>query len=115
MGRDQPSTQEIDRVYTERHSEIGAQLLRQWQLPEALEMPVRYHHDPLACTTYQREATNTYIANRLSHRYGFGCPTEETNLLEDEICATAGITEAVLADLDRRAPGLFQVARQIVA
>jgi putative nucleotidyltransferase with HDIG domain len=114
-GAPTPSAQEIERVYTERHSEIGAQLLRQWQLPAALEMPVRYHHDPLACTDYRQEATTTYIANRLSHRYGFGCPTDEANLLEDEICTKAGLSEAMLADLDRRAPGLFQVARQIVA
>jgi len=114
-GAPTPSAQEIEAVYKERHPEIGAQLLRQWQLPEALEQPVRFHHDPDACATHLREATITYVANRLSHRYGFGCPADDANLLEDAICTRAGLTETVLADLDRRAPGLFQVARQIVA
>jgi putative nucleotidyltransferase with HDIG domain len=114
-GAPTPSAQEIEKVYADRHPEIGAQLLRQWQLPEALEQPVRFHHEPGSCTTHQREATVTYIANRLSHRYGFGCPADETNLLEDEVCTKAGLSEPMLADLDKRAPGLFQVARQIVA
>jgi putative nucleotidyltransferase with HDIG domain len=114
-GAPTPSAQEIDKVYTERHAEIGARLLQQWQLPEALQQPVRFHHEPDACTTHKTEADGAYVANRLAHRYGFGCPEETANLLEDEVCERVGLDESWLADLDRRAPGLFQVARQIVA
>jgi putative nucleotidyltransferase with HDIG domain len=114
-GAPTPSTQDIETVYKERHPEIGARLMRQWQLPEALEQPVRYHHDPTACTTHKGQATVAYVANRLAHRYGFGCSAESANLLEDAICAKVGLNESWLGDLDRRAPGLFQVARQIVA
>jgi putative nucleotidyltransferase with HDIG domain len=114
-GAPTPSAQEIDTVYKERHPEIGARLMRQWQLPEALEHPVRYHHDPEACTGHTGQATVAYVANRLAHRYGFGCPADEANLLEDAICTKVGLNETWLADLDRRTPGLFQVARQIVA
>jgi hypothetical protein len=51
----------------------------------------------------------------LSHRYGFGCAADTANLVEDPICARLGLNDTWQADLDRRAPGLFQVARQIVA
>ena len=115
FGVPTPTQQEIETVCRNRHPEIGAQLLRQWQLPEALESPVRYHHDPAASPTHSHESAVTYMANRLSHRYGFGCEVEEANLLEDPICARLGLNDAWLADFDRRAPGLFQVARQIVA
>ena len=115
FGVPAPSDDEVDTVCRDRHPEMGARLLRQWQLPEALEHPVRYHHDPDASEAHRQEATATYVANRLSHRYGFGCEIEEANLLEDPICTRLGLNEAWLADLDRRAPGLFQVARQIVA
>jgi hypothetical protein len=54
-------------------------------------------------------------ANRLAHRYGFGCAADSADLFEDAICTKAGLNETWLGDLDRRAPGLFQVARQIVA
>ena len=89
--------------------------MRQWQLPEALEHPVRFHHNPDACPNHKGQAMVAYVANRLAHRYGFGCTADDANLLEDDICARVGLNEALLADLDRRAPGLFQVARQIVA
>jgi len=114
-GAPTPSTQEIDKVYKEWHPEIGARLMKQWQLPEALEHPVRFHHDPEACPSHKGQATVAYVANRLAHRYGFGCATDSANLLEDAICTKIGLNDAWLADLDRRAPGLFQVARQIVA
>jgi len=114
-GAPPPSDDEIERVYNERHPEIGAQLMRQWQLPEALAEPVRFHHNPAAAGAHTGHATVAYVANRLAHRYGFGCPASDGNLLEDEICTKAGLNDAWLADLDRRAPGLFQVARQIVA
>ena len=114
-GAPTPSTQEIEKVYKERHPEIGARLMKQWQLPEALEHPVRFHHDPEACPHHKSQATVAYVANRLSHRYGFGCTTDPANLLDDPICTSVGLNDAWLADLDRRAPGLFQVARQIVA
>jgi putative nucleotidyltransferase with HDIG domain len=115
FGVPTPSTQEIETVCRLRHPEVGAQLLRQWQLPEALESPVRYHHDPAASPAHSHESAVTYMANRLSHRYGFGCQPEDASLLEDPICARLGLNEAWQADLDKRAPGLFQVARQIVA
>jgi putative nucleotidyltransferase with HDIG domain len=114
-GAPTPSEDEIETAYKERHPEIGAQLLRQWQLPAALEHPVRFHHDPNACPDHKGQATVVYVANRLAHRYGFGCAAESENLLEDAICTKVGLNDAWLADLDRRAPGLFQVARQIVA
>jgi putative nucleotidyltransferase with HDIG domain len=115
FGVPTPSSQEIEIFCRERHAEIGARLLRQWQLPETLESPVRYHHDPAASPTHSHESAVTYMANRLSHRYGFGCPADEASLVEDPICTRLGLNDTWQADLDRRAPGLFQVARQIVA
>jgi putative nucleotidyltransferase with HDIG domain len=114
-GAPTPSAQEIEQVYKDRHAEIGARLLQQWQLPQALEHPVRYHHNPDECPMHKSQATLAYVANKLAHRYGFGCDADPTDLSEDPICASVGLDDAWLADLDRRAPGLFQVARQIVA
>jgi HD-like signal output (HDOD) protein len=110
-----PAAPEIQTVCERRHPEFGARLLKQWDLPEALEHPVRYHHDPNSCASHNSQATIAYVANRLAHRYGFGCDADPANLLEDTICTNAGLNEPWLADLDKRAPGLFQVARQIVA
>ena len=44
-----------------------------------------------------------------------GCPADDTNLLEDQVFADLGINEAFLKTLDARAPGLFEVARNIAS
>ena len=53
------------------------------------------------------------------HREGFGCtadPEEATaELLTDPYCVRLKITEPWLSDMDRKAPGLFAIARQIVS
>src|SRR5688572_30474805 len=59
-----------DERRTAGHPENGARLLRLWQLSEDLEIPVRCQHEPAASTTHSRGAAVTYMANRLSHRYG---------------------------------------------
>jgi hypothetical protein len=83
--------------------------------PRRSRHPIRFHHDPEAYPNHKSQATVAYVANRLAHRYGFGCATDSANLLEDQVCTKVGLNDAWLGDLDRRAPGLFQVARQIVA
>jgi hypothetical protein len=82
--------------------------MRQWQLPEALEHPMRFHHDPDACAHHVGQARVAYLANRLAHRYGFRCAADSADLFDDAICTKAGLNEPWLGDLDRRVPGLFQ-------
>ena len=74
-----------------------------------------------AFTTTLRRARTTRVrrpwptSRTDSHPYGFGCAADSANLLDDQVCTKVGLNDAWLADLDKRAPGLFQVARQIVA
>jgi putative nucleotidyltransferase with HDIG domain len=116
-----PPRDELQAFVAERHAALGADVLSRWQLPVRLQEPVRHHHNPADAPTCRTEAEVAYVANRLSHRYGFGCtpdaPKEnEADALEhDPVCVALDITAEWLADIDRRAPGLFAVARQIVS
>jgi HD-like signal output (HDOD) protein len=115
-GGQTPTPEEIDAFVRDHHAEVGARILRQWQLPETLIEPVRYHHTPDAAPTHKAEAAVVYMANRLSHRYGFGCaPDGADDVADDPIFAELRLTPQWLKDTDQRAPGLFEVARQIVA
>ncbi|HEV8317172.1 MAG TPA: HDOD domain-containing protein [Vicinamibacterales bacterium] len=115
-GGQAPTPEEIDAFVRDRHAEVGARILRQWQLPETLIEPVRYHHTPDAAPTHKDEAAVVYMANRLSHRYGFGCTAGEADdITEDPIFTELRLNAQWLKDTDQRAPGLFEVARQIVA
>jgi HD-like signal output (HDOD) protein len=96
----------------ERHAAMGSLAMRRWRLPEALDEPVLYHHDPLAAPTRRAEALVAYAANALAHRYGFGCPIVEADVLDDPLMAEIQIDAQWLAAVDTRAPGLIEVARQ---
>jgi HD-like signal output (HDOD) protein len=104
----------VEVAVRDHHPEIGGWALRRWKLPSALDDPVRYHHAYERAPDGVREAAIAYLANRLSHRYGFGCPREDAEVLDDPVCAFLGIDPDWLDATDARAPGLFEVARQIL-
>lgn len=108
------SAEQLDALIEARHAAIGGRALARWSFPAEVQTPVAFHHDPvLAGSEHRRNAQIAYAANRLAHRYGFGCPVDDRNLLEDQVFMDLGLGEAFLAEMDARAPGLFEVARKI--
>ncbi len=116
FGRPMPLgvlTPRVQQIVADTHAEVGGHLVQQWGLPESLQEPVMWHHEPVLAGQYRRAAGIAYVANRLAHRYGFGVPRdEEYDPLADPEVRELGIDEAALAALDARAPGLFEVARR---
>lgn len=49
------------------HSQVGAELLRQWKLPESLIEPVAYHHEPALAKVYQQETAIVHLANVIAN------------------------------------------------
>ena len=104
-----PRPAELVEVMDRCHAELGGKLLAAWRLPTVIQQPVVFHHHPDACRQHPHEAAVAYVADRLSHRYGFGCRSDSsTDLLSDPVAARLGITASWLADLDQRAPALMQ-------
>ena len=98
---------------TAHHAEVGEMAMHRWGLPGALREPIRFHHTPLDAPIYGNEASVAYVANRLSHRYGFGCPaTPDEPLTEDTICASTGVTDRWLAETDTKASSIFDGIRK---
>jgi putative nucleotidyltransferase with HDIG domain len=109
-----PTDDEIDALIVEKHAEFGGYLLEQWKLPVHLADPVIWHHQPGRAEKDPRAAAVAYAANRLAHRYGFGCSPDGFDPLADPVCASVGLDAGTLEAMDIRAPGLFEIARQIV-
>lgn len=111
-----PTPGEMERLLPARHASIGGQLLREWRLPDPLREPVVHHHRPELSGRYLTEARIAYVANALSHRYGFGCAVATAaDFLSDPHVAALGIDDAWLSDCDQNAPQWFEDARSLVA
>jgi putative nucleotidyltransferase with HDIG domain len=104
----------LGEVMRELHPHVGAVVLRRWRLPSMLDEPIVCHHHWQAATVAPKKAAITYFANRLSHRYGFGCAADAADLLADPVCATLNVDAAWLEQTDKHAPGLFEVAKKIL-
>jgi putative nucleotidyltransferase with HDIG domain len=104
----------LDDVVAKDHPATGAVLLKSLKFPHNLVEGVRWHHDPLSAPKHQREAEVIYFADRLSHRYAFGCEKDESSLLEDATCVEVAATEEWIQSIDSRAAGLYAVARKIL-
>jgi HD-like signal output (HDOD) protein len=113
-GHTSLTDEEIEWALREHHAEIGGWALRRWKLPESLDVPVLFHHEYRRAPGPGPEAAIAYLANLLSHRYGFGCERDPLDVLADPVCARLDIDRTWLDATDAHAPGLFQVARQIL-
>ncbi|HEY0875951.1 MAG TPA: HDOD domain-containing protein [Vicinamibacterales bacterium] len=111
-----PTPEEVAHLIEQRHALVGAQLLRTWRLPDCLREPVLYHHRPELSVLYSAQTLVVYVANRLSHRYGFGCEAgPEYDVLNDPWIGELGFDHRWLAEMDARAPERFAAARAMVA
>ena len=110
------SAEQFGGLIAARHADIGGRALARWTFAPEVQVPVAFHHDPAQAASEHRLSANTcYAANRLAHRYGFGCPSDDRNLLEDPVFIDLGLDDAFIEELDTRAPGLFEVARRIAS
>ena len=117
LGGRAPSNEEFEAASVVYHPEVGAAALQVWGLPESVRIPARWHHDPMAAPSHPQAAALIYVANRLSHRYGFGCPPEgdDTDLLSDPVCAALGLQAQWLDKLDQEALAISVTAKHLVS
>jgi two-component system chemotaxis response regulator CheY len=116
-GGTMPSAEEFDAASVLYHAEVGAAALQVWGLPESVRIPTRWHHDPMAAPSHAQMTAITYVADRLSHRYGFGCPpdAEKDVLLADPVCAALGIDAPTLDRLDQESLSISVTAQHLVS
>lgn len=78
------------------HSETGAILLRKWNLPEELETPVRWHHDPDKSPEYGLVTDVVHLADSITILGGVGTGMEG---LQYRICG--GVVERLGLDISK--------------
>jgi putative nucleotidyltransferase with HDIG domain len=107
---------ELAQVMDAHHADLGGHVLQEWHLPAMIQRPVVFHHSPSDCPDYSTEAAVAYVANRLGHRYGFGCkPEVDQELTIDPVFARLKLSEAWLTELDGKASSLLTDAQAAFA
>jgi HD-like signal output (HDOD) protein len=102
---------EVAALLDARHAEFGGRMLAAWRVPSVIQQPVVHHHQPHLCKDHPVEAAVVYVANRLSHRYGFGCDAEpELEVLNNKVAEQLGLTGTWLVGMDAQAPELMRGA-----
>lgn len=102
---------EVEQALADHHAAMGARALSRWNLPESVKEPIACHHDLASARLDPRQAAVCALANRLSHRYGFGCAADPDDLSNDPAFTLLRLDAAWLAATDERAPRLVAVAR----
>lgn len=88
------------------HAQIGAALLKAWQLPDNMYETVQYHHDPFAAPNYARDAAIVYLANQMAKagRMGSNIPAPsvtEARVME-ELKLTVNDTTLIMEEAKRQ-------------
>lgn len=62
------------------HYQIAAKLLKQWNFPSSVILPVLYHHAPWYDKSYEMSSIIVYLANILTHLVDYSCHPGEKKI-----------------------------------
>lgn len=88
------------------HTEVGAELLKLWELPRSLWEPVRHHHMPSGSETYPRQSALLHIANAIANTVepilkSSTAPASTPPLVDPTAWELTGLTDAVVDPITR--------------
>ena len=79
------------------HDEIGGRVAEKWQLPEAITLGIRYHHNPAALSPPNSLVDALHLADCVCLLLGIGLGTDELCYRADEaVMARYGMGETDL-------------------
>ena len=58
------------------HTDVGSALMEAWHLPLSHQCAVRFHHKPLAATSYPAEVATVHVSDVLAHGLNLGSSGE---------------------------------------
>ena len=86
-------------IFGFNHAELGAELLRQWKLPESLIEPVAYHHVPTSAKVYQQETAIVHLANVIANNIQSPISTDDDTMADPLTWKLLGLDPSLLERL----------------
>ncbi|MGD8484369.1 MAG: HDOD domain-containing protein [Thioalkalispiraceae bacterium] len=84
------------KIFGFTHSDIGAELLRQWQFPESLIEPVLKHHAPDQASQYRAETAATHLANAVANTLRPIISLDDDLPIDPDVWSYLGLSESTL-------------------
>jgi putative nucleotidyltransferase with HDIG domain len=81
------------------HTDVGAELLRHWQLPESLIEPTAWHHNPARAGKYQLEAATVHLANAIANTVESPVSADDDRPVDPAVWDMLKLDPAVLDEL----------------
>lgn len=81
------------------HAQVGAELLRQWKLPESLIEPVAYHHEPRLAKVYPQEVAIVHLANVIANDIQPPISADDDNVADPQMWQVLGLEPSLLGRL----------------
>jgi len=86
-------------VFGVDHGEVGAALLHQWHMPEAIIEAVTFHHQPALANHYTRETGMVHLANAIGNTIEQPVSPDDDLPIETRVWQMVDLDPAELADL----------------
>ncbi|MDX1765282.1 MAG: HDOD domain-containing protein [bacterium] len=103
-----PSLLAEEEIFGFNHAEVGALVVKKWNLTEELEKAVRYHHDCGAVADEDQYivvlTSMVHLADLICQRLGIGAreANESIDLTESEAIATIGLSKDRVEELSEK-------------
>lgn len=97
------------------HTEVGGELLKEWQMPETLYEAVRFHHEPQKSEKTSMEACLVHIANTMTGMAEQGIDIEiVVQPFDDFAWEVVSFDKSVIEDVFNKAGPLFTEALESI-
>lgn len=96
------------------HEDVSAELLSQWQLPDSLVEPTRYHHHPIRATNYPSETAVIHIADAIANNIQTPLSLDDDNPIEDITWSTLGLDPSMLERLHEEVYEILDGSLQVL-
>jgi putative nucleotidyltransferase with HDIG domain len=95
-------------VFGFSHAVIGGEIIKAWNLPEAIEKAVRRHHSSEACSEPDQCTDMVMVSNIIAHAMGEGLGYEGMSVsIDDDVTQRIGIRREDFERICSRAAGSF--------
>lgn len=81
------------------HADVSAELLSQWQLPESLIEPARYHHHPVRATRFPTETAVIHIADSIANNIQTPLSKDDDNPIHPIAWSILGLESSIMERL----------------